>query len=359
MRGRLLAAALLAVACRPVEDPPDGASSTPRVTVRAPRPNEGTPAPAPAVALPDFAAVAARMRPSVVAVISTVRTNDQVTGTRVMRGIGAGMIVSANGQIITNEHVVASADEVSVELASHEQVSAHVLARDALLDLALLQLDVEVEDLQPVSFRGSPATPGEWIMAVGQPYGLGNTVTVGVVSGLGRDYADLGRPKGLRPDGIWSFIQTDASINIGNSGGPLVDPSGAVVGITTAVRRDGQGLAFAIPGEMARRFIDEYWTHGRMRHPRLGIRADNVGPDTFPGRASAVRVTKVDPGGPAAVAGVVPGDIVLAIDDRPVVRVSEVAYLTQLRGVGASLNLTIKRGEDPVERVVLVPDEAR
>ena len=174
-----------------------------------------------------------------------------------MRGIGAGMIVSANGQVLTNEHVVASAEQVDVELSSRDRVSAQVLVRDPLLDLALLQLDTRVEGLIPVEFRDQSAVPGEWVMAVGQPYGLGNTVTVGVVSGLGRDYVDLGRPKGLRADGIWSFIQTDASINIGNSGGPLVDVRGKVVGITTAVRRDGQGLAFAIPGDMARRFIEE------------------------------------------------------------------------------------------------------
>lgn len=350
---------LLAAACRPVDDPPPG----PKQPVRTVTSAQGKPAvhdaPAPARALPDFATVAENLRPSVVAVVSTVRARDPQEGTRVMRGIGAGMIVSANGQVLTNEHVVASADEVGVELSGRDRISARVLVRDPLLDLALLELDQKIEGLTPVKFREAAAVPGEWVMAVGQPYGLGNTVTVGVVSGLGRDYADLGRPKGLRADGIWSFIQTDASINIGNSGGPLVDTRGQVVGITTAVRRDGQGLAFAIPGDMARRFIDEYWTHGRMRHPRLGIRADNVGPEGIPGRASMVRVTRVDPGGPAAVAGLVEGDLILAVDDQPVTRVSEVAYLTQLRGVGANIDLTVKRGEAPAEHLVLIPDEAQ
>jgi S1-C subfamily serine protease len=309
--------------------------------------------------LPDFAAVAEHLRPSVVAVISTVRARDPGEGTRVLRGIGAGVIVSSNGQILTNEHVVASADRVEVELPVGGRVGATVLLRDPLIDLALLQLEAKVEGLLPVELRATAPRPGEWVLAIGQPYGLGGTVTVGVISGLGRDYDDLGRPAGLQPDGLWSFIQTDASINIGNSGGPLADAEGRVLGITTAVRRDGQGLAFAVPSEIARRFLAEYWTHGRMRHPRLGIRADNGGGELVAGRPARVEVTHVEPGGPADAGGLRVGDIVLAVADRPVRRVSELAYLAQLEGVGTAIDLTISRGAAAVEHVRLVPDEAQ
>ncbi|NVB37889.1 trypsin-like peptidase domain-containing protein [Pseudenhygromyxa sp. WMMC2535] len=304
------------------------------------------------VELPNFASVAEDVGPSVVGVISTVET-----GETKLRGIGSGMIVSAQGQILTNEHVITGARALEVQLPDDTAVAADLIVADPLLDLALLQLRGDFSGLLPVEFRDRDPRPGEWIMAIGQPFALGDTVTVGVVSGLGRDYADLGRPRDLDPAGIWSFIQTDASINVGNSGGPLVDLEGKVVGITTAVRRDGQGLAFAIPSAMAIRFVDEVRTYGRMRHTRLGIGADDE--YDVPGLASAVRVTRVDRDGPGARAQLEVGDLVIAINGRRVSRVSEVAYLTQLAGVGTKLTLTIVRGKD--ERTlqpVIVPELA-
>jgi S1-C subfamily serine protease len=263
-------------------------------------------------------------------------------------------VVSTRGQVLTNEHVVAQATAVEVELASLDRIPAKVVYADPLLDLALLDLETVPSDLTPVEFSEREPVAGQWVMAVGQPFGLGHTVTVGVISGLARDYVDLGRPPGLREDGMWSFIQTDASINIGNSGGPLVDADGLVVGITTAVRADGQGLAFAIPSAMGRRFLEEVWTYGRVRHPRLGIKADNATGELV-GRSMVVRVTEVDPTGPGAKAQLAVGDLILAIDEAPVTRVSDVAYLTQLRGVGAKLRLTVKRPEEPVLQVVVIP----
>jgi S1-C subfamily serine protease len=304
------------------------------------------------VRLPDFARVAREVGPSVVGVISTVESSSGR-----LKGIGSGMVVSVHGEILTNEHVVRQATDIKVLFADHTQVSAEVVFADALLDLALLQLRGEFSELTPVVFRDRNPAPGEWIMAIGQPFGLGDTVTVGVVSGLGRDYGDVGRPPDLDPNGIWSFIQTDASINIGNSGGPLVDVEGKVVGITTAVRQDGQGLAFAIPSAMAIEFVDEVRTYRRMRHTRLGILARD---DTeVEGRATAVRVTRVDPDGPGERAQLQVDDLVLEIDDTPVGRVSDVAYLTQLAGVGSEVTLTIARGPDMrTFKVVIIPEMA-
>jgi S1-C subfamily serine protease len=305
--------------------------------------------------IPDFAGVAARLNPSVVTVLSSVRSRD-ATAKGSVRGLGSGVIVSAKGQILTNEHVIAGATTIEVELATQESVPARTILADPLLDLALLELDVAVAGLQPVEFASTSATVGQWVMAIGQPFGLGNTVTVGVVGGLGRDYDDLGRPQGLRKDGIFSFIQTDASVNIGNSGGPLVDADGRVIGITTATRLDGQGLGFAIPTQMVRRFLEEAWTHGRVRHARLGIRAeDDYG--AVPGRTQVVRITKVEPGGPAAKAGLEPGDAILAIGGVRLHRVSEVAYRTQIAGVGARVTATIQRGQEVPRDVLLVPAE--
>ena len=354
-RARALAALALALACRPLDEPGGGASPPPRPAPPAAQAPPSTTA----AALPDFAEVAERLRPSVVSVVSTLTPPaSDGAGRRVLRGIGSGILVSTSGHVLTNEHVVADAAEVDVELTNHARVRARVVARDDLLDLALLHLVDPPSGLQPVVFRERPPRPGEWVMTMGQPFGLGRSVTVGVVSALGRDHVDLGRPQGLRPDGIWSFIQTDASVNLGNSGGPLCDVAGEVLGLTTAVRADGDGIAFAIPAAMARRFLDEVWSYGRVRHTRLGIKADNVGPEVFPGRLSAVRVTAVEPSGPGDRAGLAEGDIILAVDDQAVTRVSEVAYLAQLRGVGAHLDLIVQRGAGAPRRLQLVPAEA-
>lgn len=345
-------ALLSAHGCRRVDEPPGPLSPSPPSApeVMGPPAEAG---PNKTLVVPDFAGVAARLSRSVVTISYTVpdRSTDP---SKVVHGLGSGMVVSAQGQILTNEHVVAKAENIEVELSSRDRVAARLVYADPLLDLALLDLAATPEGLTPVEFSSKDPRPGEWVMAVGQPLGLGNTVTVGVISGLRRDYRDLGRPPGLDENGIWSFIQTDASINHGNSGGPLVDMHGEVVGITTAVRADGQGLAFAIPARMAARFREEVWTYGRVRHGRLGIAAEEAH-GVLDGRGSVVRITKVDLPGPGAEAGLEVGDLILAIDDAPISRVSEVAYLTQLRGVGADVVFTIKRGETPVEQIIVVP----
>lgn len=351
MRTGLLVAMLASAGCREIQEPEQQVAITPLHD--APRPLEIDAQPLRAsVTLPDFANIAQAVGPSVVGVISTVET-----GNTRLRGIGSGMILSVHGEILTNEHVIRDATLVHVQLADDTQVPAEIVVADRLLDLAVLQLQGEFGELQPVRFRDreQPPIPGEWIMAIGQPFGLGDTVTVGVISGLGRDHGDLGRPADLDPAGIWSFIQTDASINIGNSGGPLVDVQGRVLGITTAVRQDGQGLAFAIPSEMALAFVDEVRTFRRMRHTRLGIQARN---DTeITGLPSAVRVTRVDDDGPGDRAGLEVDDLILEIEGKSISRVSEVAYLTQLAGVGAEVELTIRRaGDNRTGVAVIVPE---
>jgi len=358
----MLAVVLLAIGCRPVEDAPRrGLPPMQRVTPRKAKPTDepsenmhGSTT----VVIPSFAKITERLSPSVVTVVSTVEKGGDAAASTV-RGLGSGMVVSAGGQILTNQHVIAEASSVEVELTTHDRMTAKVLVADPMLDLALLEITDPVRQLEPVEFLDHDPVPGQWVMAVGQPLGLGHTVTVGVISGLHRDFGDLGRPSGLRADGIWSFIQTDASINIGNSGGPLVNADGKVVGITTAVRNDAQGLAFAIPSAMARRFLEEVWTYGRVRHARLGIRGENVGPRVFPGRGSSVRITHVEAGGPGAKAGLKRGDFILAISDIPVTRVSDVAYLSQLLGVGARIPMTIKTADRPVSQVLIIPSEMK
>lgn len=272
------------------------------------------------------------------------------------RGIGSGTVVRADGLVVTNAHVVpTTATAIDIEYADQERVRAKVIHREPLLDLALLEPESPRAGQTPVVFRERVVRPGEWVVAVGHPFGLGDTVTVGVVSGLGRDWVDVGRPNDLPSEGYFSFLQTDASINSGSSGGPIVDLRGEVLGIATAVRTDAQGLGFAVPAPMVRRYLEEISAHGRFRRVKMGVMAEDD--ETHPGLLSTVRVTRVEPAGPGAKAGLAVGDYVLAVGGQRVSRVSEVAYITQLLGVDASIELEVQRGGEAVRRVTVQPVE--
>ncbi|MFY0540303.1 S1C family serine protease [Nannocystis pusilla] len=352
MFARVVVGLVALVACRPLDDeapPPPVSSDSPKA--------EPTPSPPPvrpprSAALPDFAAVTEQIAPSVVSVICTL---PQATG-RPKRGVGSGTIVRADGLVVTNAHVVPiTASAIDVEYANQERVRAQVIHREPLLDLAVIAPDPPRVDQAPVVFRERPVRPGEWVLAVGHPFGLGDTVTVGVVSGLGRDWVDVGKPEDLPQDGFFSFVQTDASINTGSSGGPIVDLRGEVLGIATAVRGEGTGIGFAVPAPMVRRYLEEVLTHGRFRRVRLGLRA--VDDDEFPGRMATVKVTRVEAAGPGAKAGLQVDDFILSVAGRPVSRVSEVAYLTQLIGVDGPIELQVQRAGEPLRSVTLAPVE--
>lgn len=336
--------ALTLIACRPAErsdEAPGAAPQASNVAVSEPmRP--------PPPVVPDFAGLAERMSLSVVSVVSVLRPEGK--GGRPRRGVGSGMVVRADGQVLTNHHVIAEAVSFAIEYADGVRVAARLVYGDPRLDLALLAPEIAERDRTAVMLSDRRPRAGEWVMAIGHPFGLGDTVTVGVISGLHRDHDDLGHPEGLDPGGAWNFIQTDASINAGNSGGPLVDLRGEVLGLTTAVRSDGQGVAFAVPAPMARKFLAEVWTHGRFRHARLGVDVDEL--EDRP----AVRVLKVAPGGPGAAGGLRSGDLILAVEDLPVRRVSDLAYLGRVSGVGAPLTLQVQRGATRLA-VQMVPDE--
>ena len=337
--------------CRPLSDAPEQAP-----TVAVPEDRSPPVSPAPNLALPDFAGLAAQMGPSVVSVVSRLPPEPGRKGRRPRRGVGSGMVVRTDGQVLTNHHVIAEATSFSIQYADGQQVAGRVIYGDPRLDLALIAPEVEEVGRPALTLSERIPRPGEWVMALGHPFGLGDTVTVGVISGLARDHEDLGHPDELDPEGVWSFIQTDASINLGNSGGPLVDLRGEVLGLTTAVRADGDGVAFAVPAPMARKFLDEVWTHGRFRHARLGVDAVEV--DDVPGPREAVRVQKVAPEGPGARGGLRPGDLILAVNDAPISRLSELAYLGRLSGVGVPLALQVQRGPTKLA-VSLIPDEAQ
>lgn len=291
--------------------------------------------------LPDFQQVSAKLRPSVVSVITTGEQNGQARW-----GMASGVVVGPQKQILTNAHVLQGAQRIYVQ---HEDrpIAAEVMALEPRTDLALLRLkdpsQTQRSELKPIQWSNSTPAAGQWAICMGHPYGLGHTVTVGVVSGRGRDYDDMGRPDGLNANGWWSMLQIDAAINVGNSGGPVVNQQGEVMGIATAIRSDGQGLAFAVPATMAQHFIREVRQHGNLRVARLGATVEENGAQDIPGRLQSLKVISVAPEGPAHRAGLRVGDLVLRAGQRELHRLSALSFEVQRHGVGASISLQVQQ----------------
>ena len=280
------------------------------------------------------------------------------------RAAGSGVIVDAgNGYIVTNHHVVDRADEIVVGLTDGRNLPARLVGVDPQVDLAVLQ--VESEALTALEFADSAALRvGDFVVAVGNPFGLDQTVTSGIVSALGRS--------GLGIEGYEDFIQTDASINPGNSGGALVDLSGRVVGINTAIVSPGRyggsvGIGFAIPSNMVAAIMEQLVTHGEVRRGRIGLTVQALDAELAEalgvGAPEGVVVVDVEPGSAADAAGIEPGDIVTAMAGREVRRVSDYHGQSALVMAGDTLVLRIARngGERAVElevddsRAVSVP----
>ncbi len=230
-------------------------------------------------------------------------------------GLGSGVIVSADGYILTNNHVVGNAEEIHVTLQDKREFTAKVIGKDAKTDLGLIKIDAK--DPLPVAPLGDSNTAdvGDWVIAIGNPFNVGMTVTAGIVSAKGRilggDYDD--------------FIQTDASINPGNSGGPLINTRGEVIGINTAIySRTGanNGIGFAIPIDMARNVMDQLKAHGRVIRGWLGVEIQEVTPDLAQSfglpKPEGALVASADKDGPAGKGGIERGDIVLSFNGHPV-----------------------------------------
>ncbi|MFM7887606.1 MAG: trypsin-like peptidase domain-containing protein, partial [Pseudanabaena sp.] len=190
---------------------------------------------------------------------------------RVERGTGSGFIINKEGDIITNAHVVSGADKVTVILKDGRQIEGKVIGSDELTDVAVIQ--VKADNLPVVSLGSSASLqPGDWAIAIGNPLGLDNTVTAGIISAIGRKSGQIGVDKRV------SFIQTDAAINPGNSGGPLLNQNGEVIGVNTAIIQGAQGLGFAIPIETAQRIAKQLIQNGKVSRAYLGIQMVTVDP---------------------------------------------------------------------------------
>lgn len=278
---------------------------------------------------------------------------------RVQEGVGSGFIVSSDGQILTNSHVVNGADTVTVELRDGRSFDGKVLGEDPLTDMAVIQIDAQ--DLPTVPLGDSEAVrPGQWAIAIGNPLGLEETVTVGVISATGRPSSAIGVS-----DKRVQFIQTDAAINPGNSGGPLLNARGEVIAINTAIIGQAQGLGFAVPINTARDVAQEIVKTGEVEYPYVGIRMATLTPEVkrrleqeFAQRGieinsdSGIVIVEVVEGSPAAQAQLQPGDIIKEINGETVTKSEKVQQLVEEQEVGDQITMLIERGGDTEEITV-------
>ena len=253
-------------------------------------------------------------------------------------GIGTGFIMDKSGYIITNNHVVADADKIKVKLKDEREFEAKIIGRDPHTDLALIKIEPKGE--LPVASLGRSADlkVGEWVVAVGSPFGLEQTVTAGIVSAKGRVIGS-----GPYDD----FIQTDASINPGNSGGPLLNLNGEVVGINTAIIAHGQGIGFAIPIDMATKIVAQLKENGEVTRGWLGVNIQDLKGDLadYYGakNSEGVLVTEVVPGNPAEKAGIKAKDIITAVDGEKVKNSRELTAKAATLPVGETTKITVVR----------------
>jgi serine protease Do len=259
---------------------------------------------------------------------------------REAQSVGSGFIISSDGYLITNAHVVEGADEVKVNLSDKREFKAKVIGADKRTDVALLK--IEAKDLPKVTI-GDPdkLKVGEWVVAIGKPFGLDNTMTAGIVSAKGRD---------LPQENLVPFIQTDAAINPGNSGGPLFNLKGEVVGINSLIfSRSGgfMGLAFAIPIDIAMSAANQIKEKGRVTRGRIGVQIQEVSKETAEAfglaKAAGALVNSVEKGGPADKAGVEAGDIIVKVDGRDVKTSAELPRIITVVRPGTKVTLTVWR----------------
>jgi len=272
-------------------------------------------------------------------------------------GIGSGVIIAADGLVVTNSHVVNGARRVRVALVDGEITRADVIGDDPDTDLALLRSDLPSGTGRAALGDSSTVRRGHLVVAIGNPLGFESTITAGVVSALGRS---LRSRNGRLIDDV---IQTDASLNPGNSGGPLVSSNGTVVGINTAMIGGAQGLCFAVSSNTAQFVVGEFVAHGRVRRAQLGIAAQTV---PLPRRIAlrigagtqAVRVEDVEPGGPGACAGLLRGDVIVALDGHPVTGADDLMRLLGADRIARIVEVSALR-DGHVRKIAVTPAERR
>jgi serine protease Do len=281
------------------------------------------------------------------------------------KGVGAGFIISSDGYILTCSHVIEDAEEIRITLLSPkgypEEWPARVVGHDPETDFALLKVDVPRP--LPVLKLGTAATVdvADWVVAIGSPFGLARSVSVGVVSYKGR--TDV-TPSGRR--GVFEYLQTDASINPGNSGGPILNTNGDVVAIANAVNVAGQGIGFAVPIDMAKAVIPELKAHGGIHHGWLGVSVRDITPELAESLGGVptyrgVLVSDVSKNGPAAMAGLRVGDLITHIKELPIHHTTDIHWRLETVPAGQNVDLAVRREGKLLRlsvRLATAPEEA-
>jgi len=277
---------------------------------------------------------------------------------RVERGSGSGFIINASGQILTNSHVVDGADQVTVTLKDGRSFDGKVLGEDAVTDVAVIQINAQ--NLPTLTLgNSSDLQPGEAVIAIGNPLGLNNTVTSGIISATDRSSTDIGAS-----DKRVDYLQTDAAINPGNSGGPLLNARGEAIGMNTAIIQGAQGLGFAIPINTVKKIAQELIANGRVDHPYLGVEMITLTPeikDRIVGRFGdrvniitdkGVFLVRIVPQSPAARGGLRAGDIIKSINKQSITKVEEVQKIVENSQIGTPLTIEVERNGTTVNLAV-------
>lgn len=251
------------------------------------------------------------------------------------KATGSGVIMRSDGYILTSLHVVQKALDLKVTLLDGRNFKAKLIGKDSYSDLAIIK--IESQSLPEAKFGNSEELKlGQWLVAIGNQFGLEHTVTAGLVSGLHREAKAFAPSAGAR-SGVLKYIQTDAPINPGSSGGPLLNLKGEIVGINSFIRDDAQNIGFAIPATIAKEIAGKLLQQGSVSRPYIGIEMKEVTAD------SGVEISKVKTKSPADMAGLIPGDCILYVDGQAVNEPGQVSYAVSSHRVGESLNLRIKR----------------
>jgi serine protease Do len=275
-------------------------------------------------------------------------------GEQKQEGVGSGFVISQEGYILTNNHVIDDAEQIKVKLANGKEYDAKVVGRDPKTDLALVKVE-GIKDLHPLTLGNSEDLKvGSWVVAIGSPFGLEQTVTQGIVSGKGRVIGS-----GPYDD----FIQTDASINPGNSGGPLINMKGEVIGINTAINPNGQGIGFAIPIDMAKGIIPQLEQKGSVTRGWLGVSIQQMTPALGKSfglkEKEGVLIADVYKGSPAERAGIERGDVITQFDGKTVGESRDLSRIVAATPVGKTVSIKLLRNGNAMERTVKVGEMER